>query len=391
MHKFASSNQVNFVTQYYGKARGGLGRYEEAILPLIRRNLQLNTIPIQPIHVPNWLATFGRLLGRDLLAFTENFPCVVSSPQKDILFHFPNQTLAASLLYHRLPQSVVTVHDIIPYVQLRENIKNKPQSIFSIPDVCVALWANGLKRADRIIADSNYTKQDLVSHLGIDENSIDVVYLGVDQQLYRPLDKSTVIQKLGLSPTNNYVLYVGSQDRRKNLVTLLQAISLLKSGYRNLVLLIVGKPRLSNNEGDHRASILQLSEERNIVDRVQFTGFVPEEQLPEYYSAADVCVVPSLYEGFGLPILEAMACGCPVISANATSLPEVAGDAATLVAPLDPNAFASAIGNVLDNRTQQLFMKQAGIQRAQEFTWEKTTRQTIQTYERIWDDNSTPT
>jgi glycosyltransferase involved in cell wall biosynthesis len=118
-------------------------------------------------------------------------------------------------------------------------------------------------------------------------------------------------------------------------------------------------------------------------EQVTFTGYVPDEDLPALYNAAELFVFPSLYEGFGLPVLEAMACGAPVVTSNTSSLPEVAGDAAILVDPYDVNAIAQAMRQVLEDPALAEALRQKGLERAKLFTWEKTARQTIAVYEKV--------
>jgi len=222
---------------------------------------------------------------------------------------------------------------------------------------------------------SRATKRDLVQHLGIPEERISVVYEGIDHRLLKPTSR-----RLTQYP---YLLFVGSEHPRKNFARLLRAFTRLKREreFKDLKLLKVGKA--GGPEAEFRKHTLQVINELNILGDVVFTDYVAEEDLPAYYSGAECFILPSLYEGFGFPPLEAMACGCPVIVSNVTSLPEIAGEAAIKVDPYDINEIAGALRQVLTdvNLRQELISK--GLERAGQFSWEKTARGTLEVYESV--------
>ncbi len=228
------------------------------------------------------------------------------------------------------------------------------------------------RRARRVIAVSESTKQDLVKIYGISPAKIDVVHNGVDTS-FQPLPADQVAafrQQKGLP--DRFMLFVGTLEPRKNVVRLVEAYARLSKERPPLVL--VGGRGWFYDEIFGRVKALELT------DEVHFPGFVPAEDLPLWYNAADLFVYPSVYEGFGLPVLEAMACGTAVITSTASSLPEVVGEAGKLVDPTDTDGLATAMEQVLGDRELQEQMQAAGLVQAGGFSWEKAARQTVDSY-----------
>jgi glycosyltransferase involved in cell wall biosynthesis len=223
-------------------------------------------------------------------------------------------------------------------------------------------------RARRILAVSESTKRDLIQCYDLSPDKVDVVYNGVDPA-FRPLpsDKIAPFRREADLP-ERFMLFVGTLEPRKNVVGLLEAYARLPKG-RPPLMLVGGKGWLYD-EIFARVEALELTRE------VHFVGFVAAETLPLWYNAADLFVYPSLYEGFGLPALEAMACGTPVITSTASSLPEVVGDATRLVDPSDTDGLAATMAQLLGSREQREQMRVAGLAQASKFSWEKTAIQT---------------
>jgi glycosyltransferase involved in cell wall biosynthesis len=229
-------------------------------------------------------------------------------------------------------------------------------------------------RARRVIAVSESTKYDLVRLYDLSPARVDVVHNGVDPS-FRPLpagEISAFRAERGLP--ERYCLFVGTLEPRKNVVQLIEAYARLPRT-RPPLLLVGGKGWLYD-EIFARVEALDLSTE------VHFVGYVSTEELPQWYNAAELFVYPSLYEGFGLPPLEAMACGTPVVTSTASSLPEVVGEAGLSVDPGDVEALAAAIERVLMDVELREQMQVAGVARAQGFSWEKTARDTVACYRR---------
>jgi glycosyltransferase involved in cell wall biosynthesis len=273
---------------------------------------------------------------------------------------------------------ILTAHDVIRWMDM-----NRTDPLISPPR---ARDARGLRRdyaafteAAAIIAVSQLTKNDLVKHLHLDPSRIFVVHEAVDTDRFRPSGSRPVLDP--------YVLFVGSEQPRKNLDVLLRAFAQVKqhARFRRLRLLKVGTP--GSAEARFRDHTLRTVSELDLNDDVIFTGYVSDADLPSYYTHAECFVLPSRYEGFGLPPLEAMACGCPVISSNAGSLPEVVGEAALQVDPTDAQALAEAMCQVLDNPSLATALSRRGTRRVGDFSWDKVVHETLDVYRRVLEGN----
>jgi glycosyltransferase involved in cell wall biosynthesis len=263
---------------------------------------------------------------------------------------------------------VVTVHDVIP---------------LSFPNVSTRLdtliyrhWLpHVLPRVDAVITDSSCSRRDIEKYLKIQDSRVHEVPLGANDT-FRPATTDHILQvRARHEIAGNYILYVGSVEERKNLLRVLQAYASLGDTHHKLVIVGARKWRYKQ--------IADTFSELNLASNVLFTGHIDEDDLPALYSGADLFVFPSLYEGFGLPVLEAMSCGTPVITSNMSSLPEVAGDAAIMVDPYDVRAIASAIHCVLASSDLRTSLRQKGLVRASSYSWERTAQMTVEVYERL--------
>lgn len=267
---------------------------------------------------------------------------------------------------------VVTVHDLIPLVV--------PQARGSPPvRWYTTLAAAGAKRASHIIADSYWTKNDLCRVLHIPWEQVTVVYLACDPRFQPrlPLTPSRKIQeRYGLGP--GYALYLGGLDWRKNVPTLIRAFS--RASFAG-VLAIVGEPRSSDRR--NFPDLHEVAEAAGVTSRVRFLGWVPEEDKPDLYAGASLFIYPSRYEGFGLPPLEAMACGTPVLCSKAASLPEVVGDAPLLFDPDDEEELVRLISRVSSEPALRQELRQRGLQRSRHFHWRTTAQQTAAIFQEV--------
>jgi len=238
-----------------------------------------------------------------------------------------------------------------------------------------------VRRADLVLADSQHTKDDLAELLDVDADRIEVIYPGVEER-FRPIgDKATleeVRKRYSLPP--RFVLGLGTLQPRKNFTRLIEAYSLLITHYPFLQLVIVG------GKGWLYEEIFAAVEELGLEEKVIFAGFVADGDLPTLYNLADLFVFPSLYEGFGLPPLEAMACGTPVITSNASSLPEVVGEAGLMVEATDVKALAEAMKRVLEDDVLREGMIAKGLEQARQFTWQKAAAKLLNLYEAMSSD-----
>jgi glycosyltransferase involved in cell wall biosynthesis len=264
---------------------------------------------------------------------------------------------------------VVTVYDL--------SFMRYPHS-FNAANRIYLTWAvrNSLRRANRIIAISESTRRDLISKFGAPADRIAVVYCGSDP-VFTPSCNQAEIDALrarrGLP--EKIILHVGTIEPRKNIPRLVRAFARAKRAAQLPHRLV-----LIGARGWKYAEVDQAIEQENMKDDVVFAGYVPQEELPLWYRAADLLVYPSLYEGFGLPPLDAMASGTPVVVSNTSSLPEVVGDAAIQVAPEDEPALADAIVRAINNNALREQMIARGLTQAAKFSWARAARETVEVY-----------
>ena len=263
---------------------------------------------------------------------------------------------------------VVTVHDLI-YARF-------PEAHAGIRDLGMrALVPLAVRRSQRVIADSHSTREDLIELLKVSPERIDVVPLGLGSvRREQPLPEREVRARLDLGE-RAVVLSLSAKRAHKNLLALIEAFARLPAGDRP-VLVLPGYPTAHEAELHERARALGIESD------VRFPAWISPAELEGLWAIADAFVFPSLYEGFGLPVLEAMARGVPVACSNASSLPEVAGDAALLFDPRDEGAIAHALARLLSDRTLADRLRALGLARAREFTWERTARLTLESYRR---------
>lgn len=233
------------------------------------------------------------------------------------------------------------------------------------------------RRAQRIIAISQSTKRDVVNMLGVPPDRIDVAYCGVDK-IFHPLPvvEVTRFRKERALP-DRFILFLGTLEPRKNVLQLIRAYGRWRKAEADIPKLVI-----AGGKGWYYDQIFAEVESLGLTGEVIFPGYVVQEELPYWYNAADLFVYPSRFEGFGLPVLEAMACGKPVVTSNVASLPEVAGDAALLVSPDDETQLLEAMQRGLNDKTLRQEMMAKGRARAATFTWANTAHKTIDAYAR---------
>ncbi|MBI5555105.1 MAG: glycosyltransferase family 4 protein [Elusimicrobia bacterium] len=283
------------------------------------------------------------------------------SAWKPDLVHFPNFNVS---LKKKFP-FVVTIHDLIylKYPGACPNIVARFYAAFMIGFAC--------RQAKLIITDSQYSKQDLMNTIHVPEAKIRVIYPAVDPK-YQPVkNPRSQLEKYDLP--EKYILYVGNHEKRKNIPGLIAAFG-QSQAIKEYQLVIAGKKDLRRKE------IYQAIKDYQLAEKVHFTGYIREEDLPALYTQAGLLAFPSSYEGFGLPILEAMGCGTPVICSKAASLPEVSGEAAVIIDPADTAGFAKAIDTVLTEQDLRQQLQAKGFQRVKQFTWDTTVKEHIKIY-----------
>ncbi|MCS6870921.1 MAG: glycosyltransferase family 1 protein [Anaerolineae bacterium] len=276
------------------------------------------------------------------------------------LFHFPAPHMAR---FCPVP-AVVTVHDLAALSLPSEQTEKERRYLED------ALYA--CRHAAHLIAVSQNAADEVQRHLGL---SATVIYEGVDKRLFQPTSDAEIMALRAQLGIERYVLCVGTLQQRKNQVGLLRAFAQIQEHVPHTLILAGG-------EGSGTESVkAYLSEHPQV--RARWIGYVSEAQLPALYSGAEAFALPSFWEGFGLPVLEAMACGVPVLTSNVSSLAEIAGDAALLVDPHDTSALAEGLLRLLTDSALRERLKAAGKARAAQFTWQQTAQQTLSVYRRL--------
>jgi glycosyltransferase involved in cell wall biosynthesis len=344
-----------------GNSATGIGRYTDD-LTLGLRESGLDVTRTDPNPPPRWMVGAFKRLGYDLDAFLKSYP--FSAPRSDAdVVHIAGQTMATLLWIGRFNAPVVvTVHDIIPYI-----VRHDPSLRMLRHRADAALYRlalAGLRKADAIITVSAYVRQTLIDHLGLSEARIFPIHNPISLTRFHPLPVPDDFRsRYGLDAGRRYLMFIGSEDPRKNFIGLLRAFAQVRERMPEVVLIKVGRAHVN----DQRDQALRLIAEMGIGDSVRFLEDIPDADLPLLYNAVDALVMPSLYEGFGYPPLEAMACGTPALASETTSLGEIVGDAALTVDPTDVDAIAAALIRLLTDEGLRDVLRARGLQHVQRF------------------------
>lgn len=277
-------------------------------------------------------------------------------------------------------KTVVTIHDVTPLIfpqyypaGLRGKLKFFIQKL-------------SLKGVSAIITDSESSKRDIAEYLNYPKEKIHVAYLAPEEE-FKKLEtkkwKTEISEKYNLP--ERFILYVGDVNYNKNVEGLIKVFGSHRTLSSDLKLVLVGKS-FTDNSLPEVQRLLQLIKQLGLEDKIILPGWIPEEDLVKIYNLAEVYCQPSFYEGFGLPVLEAMACGCPVVCANSSSLPEVCGEAALMVDPHDDNGIAKAIKRITTDKKLANDLVEKGFKQSKEFSWEKTAKETINVYHKVASD-----
>lgn len=303
-------------------------------------------------------------------------------PKDADIIHLPYfDPFSFSIPFSQIKKTIVTVLDLTPIIFPREfsaglkgNLRWQVQKL-------------SLKSISRIITDSNSAKKDIQRLAGIKEEKINVTYLAAGEQFVQIKsinEKQKILQKKYNLP-EKFALYVGDVTWNKNLPRVVEAAIQAR-----ISLVMVGKALVNENYdatnkwNSDLVKVQNLAKDHKEIIRL---GFVPEDDLVALYNCATVFVMPSLYEGFGLPILEAMACGCPVITSKEGSLPEVAGNAAYFVDAKNIDSITVGLKEVFNDEKLQNELSKKGLQQVKEFSWQKTAKETIKAYEKTFFSN----
>lgn len=286
------------------------------------------------------------------------------------LYHVPQNGIG--LPYKKTCPFVITLHDIIP-CKMPETVSDNYLRIFEkeMPRI--------LPLCDGIITVSEHSKKDIIDVFNFPEEKIFVTHLAAEE-VYIPLNKQLCkdLIKREYKIKDDFILYIGGFSPRKNIIGLIESFYILKQKTKSpLKLVIAGTHGISYNIYKKRVDDLHLEND------VLFPGFISLNHMPYLYNACELFVYPSFYEGFGLPPLEAMACGIPVITSNLTSIPEIVKDSCLLINPYDTEDLSNAMAEVLENSNLKENLILKGVCRSKELTWEKTACETLRAYKEI--------
>ena len=288
------------------------------------------------------------------------------------LFHSPHYVLSPLTPC----KSVVTIHDCI-HLRFPQYLPNQR---LGYAYARTFLWL-ATHRSNRILTVSEASKRDILEYFNVPPQKIDVIYNGIDERFGNPpADEDVVRVRERYQLDGPFILYAGNIKPHKNLGRLIEAFHILRAAgpeFEPVKLVIIG------DEIAKYASLRHAVHRHKLHKYVRFFGFVPARTLAILYRLADVFVFPSLYEGFGLPPLEAMASGTPVITSNVSSLPEVVGDAAILIDPLKPEAIADALRRVLSDSALREDLRRRGLERARHFSWEQSAKRVRRIYDEV--------
>ncbi len=337
------------------------------------------------------------------LFYNSNHDVSINLPNFDygnvefIGFKYPNKFLNFSFKFFNYPKIDLLLKNIdiffIPNLNFLA-LSKKCKKMITVHDLSFELfpdffskkrifWHKFIKpkkiisNCEKIIAVSENTKNDLINLYQLTDNKIKIIYSGIDQQIYKKLDNNLPnFQKIKnkYKLPENFILYLGTIEPRKNIEGIIEAFNLLKTRNNklaNLNLVIAG------NKGWNYDKVFQLAKNSNFSKQIKFTGYIDRKDKPYLYNLAQIFIFPSFYEGFGLPVLEAQACGTPVIASANSSFPEILKNSAFLVKPDNLSEISQAILQILNNQKLKENLINQGLKNSQRFTWQKTAQQTL--------------
>lgn len=327
----------------------GTGTYSEELYKALKK---INAVDISRVNYDSDLSSFD----------------LVHYPYFDPFF--------LTLPIRKVKPTVVTVHDLIPLNYpnqfprgVRGEIKWQTQKL-------------SLKGAKTVITDSIASQKDIIKFTGIDKEKVHVIYLGVRSE-FKMLKSADILEKIKkkYKLPRNYLLHVGDVNYNKNIPGIIKAFSELTQKYNDLHLVLVGNGFVEKSSQSQQ--LIELISQLGVADKVRRLGYIDLSDLVGVYNLSQVYLQVSYAEGFGLPVLEAMVCGCPTVVSNTSSLPEIAGNAAILADPDDIELIAENISEIIENKTKREELIKKGLQSVKEFTWEKCAKETKKIYELV--------
>lgn len=346
----------------------------------------LNVYPLHSAHKDRGIGYYTKNLldnlKKDKSIEVVEFTDITKLEKVDVV-HYP----WFDLFFPTLPlrkkyPTVVTIHDVIPLIFVDHypvGIKGK---------INLFRQRLALKGCKQIITDSDTSKKDISKYLSISPNNVSTIYLAVNKAFKSLPDRQILFVKRVYKLPDRFLLYVGDANWVKNLPFLIEGFSQItkKPGLEDVKLVLVGKVFLKNVDNINHPELESLKRvnrligQANLQDKVIKIGNLSQDDLVGFYNLATVYIQPSFYEGFGLPVLEAFACGTPVVCSNKGSLPEVGGNAALYFDPANPDQFIAIISDLLANGASLNKLSRLGLKRAEKFSWEKAIEETKQVY-----------
>jgi len=371
--------KIDLITRDFNHKLNSLTRYDQAIYKgLTETKPQIASVKLCPVEQGEnrLFQLLKKTSGLDVATFLKVYPLGLPDTTGD-LAHLTNFSHLSGLWRSGRPV-VATVHDIIHYA----NRENPRICIYShlLHALADRLAIRHLRHLRAIIASSEFTRRQLIEHAGVPGEKIKVVHLGIDHSLFRLTEiPQNFLESYNLHRQTPYVLHISTEEPRKNFESLLRAWPQVRQQHPSAVLLKVG-PCYYPQE---RQRSLALIKELGLGESVRFIESVPEADLPLFYNLAQIFAFPSLVEGFGFPVLEAMACGTAVVCSNTPALAEIVGAAALQHEPTDVATLARQLCNLLGDQTQRGHLTELGLAHVAQFTWSRTVDQTWQVYRQV--------
>ena len=386
--------KIGIDARMYGYAQTGIGNYIRHLLKSIFELDKENNFVVfllseefDNFKIPNERIKKVKVSAK-WYGWKEQFLFPIKLYQEKLdLMHFTH--FNSPVLYFK--KSIVTIHDVTPFHFPGHKMKSLIRRIgFKL------VFLSSVKKASKIIAVSGNTKNDIINYFKIKENKIKVIYEGVDEQFrartlagvhsldckkndLNKIKSYRLSRKLGteLQITKPFIFYTGVWRNHKNLVGLIKAFAILKNKYKlNYQLVLGGK------EDPYYPEVRETWQKLGLEKDIIRTGFIDQECLPLFYNEAELFVIPSFYEGFGLIGLEAMACGIPVVSSNTTSLPEILGEAAIYFNPHNPEEMAEKMKLVLTDKKLYNRLRENGFRQIRKYSWERMGEETMRVYKK---------
>lgn len=328
----------------------GMGRYVQELLPQLQKYKEFEWITLKPKPIKGYRTIWTHTI----------LPLHTLIKRIDLLF------CPANLIPIYVPRStkiLVTVHDIRPKI-FPEVYSKKVRRYYEFE------YSFLFKRADGIITVSEYSKSEIEKFFPESKGKVYVVYNGLDHSKFKNLNL----------PRKKQILFIGSIAKHKNIGSVIKAFSQIYKEIPHKLIIVGTRDKGLPYEEEIKEIAKNLPE-----DRIKFTGSISDEDIVKLYNESELFIFPSLHEGFGLPPLEAMACGCPVLASNTSSIPEICGNAAIYFNPLDTQEIATKLTKLLQDQALLEELRQKGLERAKIFSWEKTVEETIKVIKKILD------